>query len=130
MAEKLVTEFQQLVTQSGLKSALSRKRYSDKADVVLYRERRFAHLHEGTLLSGAFDRLVVESENGRDVRAEVIDFKSERLPVGVSAVEAAERYRMQLSQYCLVAERLTGPDCKIKGFILFIENGEMVEVLS
>jgi ATP-dependent exoDNAse (exonuclease V) beta subunit len=130
MAEKLVTEFQQLVTQSGLKSALSRKRYSDKADVMLYRERRFAHLHEGKLLSGAFDRLVVESENGRDVRAEVIDFKSERLPVGVSALEVAERYRMQLSQYCLVAERLTGPDCKIKGFILFIENGEMVEVLS
>jgi ATP-dependent exoDNAse (exonuclease V) beta subunit len=129
-AERLVTEFEQIIAQPGFQAAFSRQRYAKEADLTLFRERRFSYLHEGALISGAFDRLIVESQNGVDIRAEVIDFKSERLPSGIPLVDVAERYRTQLSQYCLVSQRLTGPGCKVRGFILFTENGQMVELSS
>ena len=129
-AEKLITEFQQVIAQPGFQAALSRERFAKKAGLTLFQERRFSHMHEGVLISGTFDRLIVESQNGVDVRAEVIDFKSERILSDISIVDMAEKYREQLNQYCLVAQRLTHPDCKVKGFILFTESGQMVELIS
>ncbi|MDP6540483.1 MAG: hypothetical protein QF410_13150, partial [Planctomycetota bacterium] len=71
-------------------------------EVEVWRERAFrVALGEGAdaaLWSGTFDRVVLHGPSGAWERAEVFDFKTDRVE-GAALVERAERYRPQLEAY-------------------------------
>jgi ATP-dependent helicase/nuclease subunit A len=102
--------------------------------VDVWRERRFAvRMADEMLLRGSFDRVVVFTQRGKPVRADVIDFKTDRVsgpaprtsgqqglfdspPAGgngpshasSSLADRVDRYRPQMDAYRDVVTRLTG----------------------
>ncbi len=79
--------------------------------------------------NGSIDRLVLATENGRVVWAEVIDFKSDAVEAG--ELEArAEHYRPQLEAYARVVAEQTGltPE-KVRLRLLFLSPGRVVDLV-
>ncbi len=89
-------------------------------DEVLWRERPFAARVDGRLLTGRFDRVVIEpGENGRAARARLIDFKTDR-----HTPEAVERYRPQMQAYRAALAALLEMDASaIEAVLLFVGDG-------
>jgi hypothetical protein len=65
-------------------------------DIVLLREQPFDTIAGGVWTSGVIDRLHIHREHGKAVRAEVIDFKTDRVESGH---ELVERYAGQMRAY-------------------------------
>ncbi|MBE6359434.1 MAG: hypothetical protein E7057_09360 [Lentisphaerae bacterium] len=66
--------------------------YRQSGDCELWREKRFIRQDEnGVIIPGAFDRVLIHRENGRAVRAEIYDFKSDNFA-------SAEEYSIYISQ--------------------------------
>ena len=87
----------------------------------VWMERSFVLEHEGAMIQGTFDRVVLHYlETGDLDRAEIIDFKTDRLSSGGNEEELANRHRSQLESYRVALHRLTGlPIAKIKMILLF-----------
>lgn len=62
----------------------------------LYREQNIEALSKGSWISGQIDRLVVEYENDRPVRARIYDYKTD---AAIAPAALAENYRTQMSAY-------------------------------
>jgi ATP-dependent exoDNAse (exonuclease V) beta subunit len=80
---------------------LSQKRYADwisasggSLELQVTNERKLLELLDGLLLRGTIDRLVVGSENGKVVRAEILDYKTDALDPKVD-IEAWMRERVE-----------------------------------
>jgi ATP-dependent exoDNAse (exonuclease V) beta subunit len=84
-------------------------------------ERSFVLEDEGAMIQGIFDRVILHySETGDLDRAEIIDFKTDRLSSGGDEEELVNRHRNQLESYRVALHRLTGiPIAKIKMILLF-----------
>jgi ATP-dependent exoDNAse (exonuclease V) beta subunit len=113
--------FRAALGRSGLRALLARP----EGDVELWRERAFSEVvvEDGAevLWSGAFDRVVLVREGGRIARAEVIDFKTDRVAAG-EIDERAEFYAPQLASYRRVLARMTGlPAGAVVGTLAFVE---------
>ena len=101
-----------LSSPSPLRDALVRP-----ADAVdLWRERSFEQLAGAEWISGTFDRVVFRGE-GEDRRAEIYDWKTNRLRPGETpdafATRMAETYAGQMRAYRAAVARLAGlpADC-------------------
>ena len=87
----------------------------------VWTEYSFVLEQEGEMIQGTFDRVVLHFlENGELERADIIDFKTDRLSVGGNEDELVKRHRGQLESYRRALHCLTGlPIAKIKMTLLF-----------
>ena len=86
-----------------------------EGDFELWKEYRFIlKTPEKTLIPGAFDRVIIHKENGRFIRAEIIDYKTDRL----EKAEDFKIYENQMLYYRKSLSSITGlPEDKIKCII-------------
>jgi len=96
---------------------------------IVWRERAFEIVLNGTWVTGIFDRVVVPCDaTGRPKRAVVYDFKTDRGVSGQEA-EAALRHASQLAHYRRVVAVLTGlPLPSVAAEVIFTESGRSVSL--
>lgn len=94
------------------------------ADAEAWRERPFDLIHEGSWISGIFDRVVVQRESVR-----LIDFKTDEVADEAALQEKVAGYRPQIVLYRQALARLTGlkPE-QIECALLFTRSGRLVDV--
>ncbi len=82
------------------------------------------------ILSGRFDRLVVErDDSGRVTRATVVDFKSDRVAAESELSDRAASHTAQMRDYVQVAARLLGiAPSAVRSVLLFTRVGRVVTV--
>lgn len=112
------------VPSVGLRAALARP----TGEVELWRERPFVVRLGDEMFSGAFDRVVLHKRDGRVHRAELWDFKTDRVDAeNLQAV--AERYRPQLAAYRkALAGMLDLPLAAITAKLLFLITGRVCDL--
>jgi ATP-dependent exoDNAse (exonuclease V) beta subunit len=114
-----------------VREALSR---GDRAGVLeVLREEEFSMIisEDGveTMLNGSIDRLVLEKEGEVVVRAEVIDYKTDRAEGDAQLAERAEHHRAQLETYrSAVAKRYVLDDEQISMKLVFLAPGRVVDL--
>jgi ATP-dependent exoDNAse (exonuclease V) beta subunit len=102
-----------------------------QAEVVVHRERSFVRIHDGALIQGTIDRLVMVRQQGHIVAADVVDFKTDRISGDPQAWrrEKAEHYAGQLEEYRAAVRHITSnPQLPVSTRLLLIEDGSVVEV--
>ncbi len=94
------------------------------AEAQAWRERPFDLIHEGSWISGVFDRVMVQRDSVR-----LIDFKTDEVPDEVALAERVAGYRPQIVLYRQALVRLTGlkPE-QIECALLFTRTGRLVDV--
>ena len=97
---------------------------------MVWRERSFEVVLDGSWITGVFDRVIVEcDDHGRAVDARVIDFKTDRQRSGEDSTRAGEEHAGQLNLYRRVAAVLTGlPINRVRSTLLMTARRELVEV--
>ena len=106
------------------RSRLRQDAYPPDSQVLT--ELPFAFKHSGNLFEGRVDRVILIRESGRLVGAEVLDFKTDRLPPGDEAVlkKAVRGYNGQMGIYCsAVASLYDLPEEKVHGTLVFLALG-------
>ena len=139
-------QFRASLSSAEVRQALSRP----AGDVVLWREKAFELLHEGQLLAGQFDRVVIEhaAETGGassaspsrrrgappsiaatcpgNVRqATLLDFKSNRVESEAALHFTADKYRNQMALYAAALRHILGP-APIATCLVFTRVGRVV----
>jgi ATP-dependent exoDNAse (exonuclease V) beta subunit len=75
----------------------------------VWRERRFAAVLDGELMNGAFDRVILGLDaEGKIRRAEIFDFKTDRVADEIAREERRRHYQPQLDAYVAALAKLTG----------------------
>jgi ATP-dependent exoDNAse (exonuclease V) beta subunit len=103
-----VAEFRAALRSPGLRSVLERP----NGEVSAWRERPFSLFlpdEDGAeiLWSGAFDRVVIRSQDGKPVSADLVDFKTDRVE-GEALASRVESYRPQMRAYQRALSGITG----------------------
>lgn len=93
-----VQTFVAMLACEEVQAALTRPAPHPGEHIELWRERPFVSLHGRDVMSGTFDRVVVYRSSGDPVRAHVLDFKSDDVPVG-AIPDRARYYAPQLGAY-------------------------------
>lgn len=94
------------------------------ADAQAWRERPFDLIHQGSWISGVFDRVVVQRDSVR-----LIDFKTDEVATEESLSEKVAGYRPQILLYRQALVRLTGLKLEqIESALLFTRNCRLVDV--
>jgi ATP-dependent exoDNAse (exonuclease V) beta subunit len=94
-----------------------------EGDVQLWRERAFDVVVDNEMISGVFDRVHVYAD-----RAEIIDFKSDRVGDDLSLEQAAEKYAPQMATYRQALAKLTGlAESAIRCSLVFTHPCTVVE---
>ena len=97
-----------------------------KADGVMrlevWRERRFAAIVNHDLMNGSFDRVVLGYDSaGTRVRAQILDFKTDRITTDAEREERRAYYQPQLTAYIQALHHLTGlPESAIQAELVWI----------
>jgi ATP-dependent helicase/nuclease subunit A len=103
---------------------------SQSTSLRVERERTFVLLHNGELVQGTIDRLVLLLQNGRPIAADIVDFKTDRL-VGERdrwIENKRTHYGPQLQEYRFAVSHCFGiPADNISTRLLLLEAGEIVE---
>ncbi len=145
--------FSEMISKPSIRQALSQSEYGQLLAPVagpgskftVFRERRFAVETEvartpdsrakKSVLSGAFDRLVLRYESGKLHSAEILDYKTDTQyknpdqPLVDFLKEKSEFYRPQLAAYGQAVSAMTGlPMHSIRARLLFVSLGEVVPV--
>ena len=136
-------EFLRMADQSATHTALSqsatRERLSkqlglaasSEIDVHIMSERPFVYRHQGEIIQGTIDRLVIAEQAGQRLAAEVIDFKTDRLSGNRDrwiAVKESE-YGSQLRDYRTAVTQCFGiPGDSITAWLLLLEADACVAV--
>ncbi|MGH7996032.1 MAG: 3'-5' exonuclease, partial [Opitutaceae bacterium] len=96
----------------------------------LWRERAFEAVIGGAWVSGVFDRVVViRKADGQPERADLYDFKTDRVDAGAEPAAAAERHVGQLAWYRRAVRALTGlPESAIGCEVVFTRTARRVPV--
>jgi ATP-dependent helicase/nuclease subunit A len=77
--------------------------------VELWREKRFEIVIDDEWISGAFDRVtIMRDPSGKATRAEIMDFKSDRIGSDAEMARAAGKYTGQIALYGRVLCRILG----------------------
>jgi ATP-dependent helicase/nuclease subunit A len=77
---------------------------------TVWRERAFSYVDGDRFVNGVFDRVVIHMHNSKIVRAEIIDFKTDRIHSGNTLEQAIAHHRPQLETYRAALARITGID--------------------
>ena len=94
------------------------------ADALVWRERSFDLIHEGSWISGVFDRVVLQPD-----LVQLIDFKTDEAGDEAALAEKIEGYRPQVLLYRQALVRLTGlKRSQIKSALLFTRSCRLEEV--
>jgi ATP-dependent helicase/nuclease subunit A len=129
MARSLIAEVQTAGTE--LHRAFSKARTASGEKLELWQERRFAILDTSAgrpeLLTGSFDRVVLwRDAAGKVLRAEIMDFKTDRFDSPEDRAQIEARYAPQLEAYrkalCLLCTGLAASAVAIS--LVFVRIGE------
>jgi ATP-dependent exoDNAse (exonuclease V) beta subunit len=117
-----------LSSESPLRDALARP--ADATD--LWRERSFEIILNNRWISGTFDRVVFTGA-GENLRAEIMDFKTNRMRSSENEdsfhKRMIETYRAQMELYRMALEQLAGiPAGRIKTKLLLTETRMSVDI--
>jgi ATP-dependent exoDNAse (exonuclease V) beta subunit len=94
-----------------------------EGDVQLWRERAFDVVLDNEMISGVFDRVHVYGD-----RAEIIDFKTDRVGDEASLKQAAEKHAPQMTTYRQALAKLTGfAESTIRCNLMFTHSCTVVE---
>jgi ATP-dependent exoDNAse (exonuclease V) beta subunit len=155
---EIIAEYRAMLRQPVVIAQLSRAAHAE-GELEVWREQPFvvslpdgAH---GSVVRGAFDRVVLRREAGRVVAADIVDYKTDALPAPggpqarrqldlfsgepaeatpdgaarSSLDEKAEHYRPQMESYRAVLARLTGlSPAAIRCRLLFLTADQVVDV--
>lgn len=125
--ERLLADFRKSLERDVVRSALSCPAMHAGVSYELWREREFAVLTEGRLLSGRIDRVVISKDGERAVKAEVVDFKTDRVSSREEASRRGAEYRTQLDSYARAVSKILRLDeGSVTASILFVEAGERI----
>lgn len=106
-----------------------RSLFTQPADqTTVWRERAFSYVEEDQFVNGVFDRVVLyRGENGAIARAEIIDFKTDRIHAEKTLEQATEHHRPQLKAYRKALARIVGiEETHIELKLLFTDVTELV----
>ncbi|MBN8417581.1 MAG: UvrD-helicase domain-containing protein [Verrucomicrobia bacterium] len=108
-----------------LQSAAAKQAFArPAADAQAWRERPFDLIHQGSWISGVFDRVVVQRDSVR-----LIDFKTDEVADEAALAEKVAGYRPQIMLYRQALVRLTGLKMEqIESALLFTRSGRLVDV--
>lgn len=101
-----------------------------KTASVVWRERAFSYVEGDQFTNGIFDRVVIHSdESGAITRAEIIDFKTDRIHSGNTIEQATEHHRPQLETYRNALAKIVGIDvAAIELKLLFTDVPQLVQL--
>jgi len=102
---------------------------SGQCQLKVERERTFVLLHNGELVQGTIDRLVLLYENGRPIAADVVDFKTDRFVGDRNRWIEDKRlhYGPQLAEYRFAVSHCFGiPSANISTRLLLLEAQAVV----
>ena len=123
--EQEIAAFRQALGQPAIRNALSRPQY-EQAELELHHDYPIAYRDNDRLTHGIIDRLVLIKQNGQVTAADVIDFKTERVPrddpraVGL----LGEYYEPQLAAYrAAIRQGFSLSQSSVGGRILFLDAG-------
>lgn len=112
------------VTRCLADETVAKRLAKPKDEVQVWRERAFDVVVGNELISGVFDRVHVYAG-----RAEIIDFKSDRVGDKLSLEQAAEKYAPQMATYRQALAKLTGlTESAVRCSLLFTHPYTLVEV--
>ncbi|HEX6984307.1 MAG TPA: PD-(D/E)XK nuclease family protein, partial [Planctomycetaceae bacterium] len=97
----------------------------------LMSERRFAVPDDGAVLTGAIDRLVLMTRDGRPLAADIIDFKTDDLDTTDPAAidRRVEHYRPQMRSYVRAICHVYGlPEERVCARLVMLGTERVVEV--
>jgi ATP-dependent helicase/nuclease subunit A len=127
--EDLRTRFHEWLAQPDIHAVLSRTSYPGGTTVEC--EVPFLDRRDGQLVEGIIDRLVLIREDARVTRAEVLDYKTDRLQSGQSARLAGKvnHYAAQLDAYRSAVIGWYGmePD-DVRTRLVFLDGAHIVDV--
>ncbi|WP_437200809.1 UvrD-helicase domain-containing protein [Planctomicrobium sp. SH664] len=93
------------------------------------REWPFVTVHQGELVNGTVDRLVLAMHEGAVIAAEVIDFKTDQLEGSEAIDRRAELYRPQLESYRQAVSRMFKiPQTHVSARLAFLAAGRVVTI--
>ena len=97
---------------------------------VVWRERAFSYVEGDQFTNGIFDRVVIyKTQDGTISRAEIIDFKSDRIHPGNTLEQAIEHHRPQLEAYRKALAKIVGIDeSVIEIKLLFTSVPQLVQL--
>jgi len=132
--EQQLVEFQRLLQLPAIRQSLSRERYQcewwgkvpDRIEVE--NERRISLVFENQLIDGCIDRLVLLSQQGRLVGAEIIDYKTDQRDLKEELhswqKRRVEYHRPQLQTYAkVVSSMMSLPLDKIECSLVLLSAG-------
>lgn len=96
---------------------------------VVWRERAFSYVEGDQFINGIFDRVVIhKDEKGMITRAEIIDFKTDRIHAANTLKQATEHHRPQLEAYRTALAKIIGLDeAAIELKLLFTDVPQIVQ---
>ncbi|MCY3001431.1 MAG: UvrD-helicase domain-containing protein [Planctomycetota bacterium] len=124
--ERDLADFRAALARPGLRQLFTK----GPGTLEVWRERRYVRVVGASLQSGSFDRVVVTRENGKAVRAHVIDYKTNKAAGFEGGREAlVEHYRPQLEAYRDAVARICGlaPNL-VETSLFFVESDELVSL--
>ena len=130
----LIAEFRGWMSAGPIRGALSRDEFSSDLFTVLHVENELPLVRRvgDEIQEGVIDRLVLIERDGRIVRAEILDFKTDSVEPadGGTLAILAEHYRPQILAYCdVVRERYGLAEGDVGGKIVFLAAGAVSQVL-
>jgi ATP-dependent helicase/nuclease subunit A len=129
--DALHRDFSRWLGMPEIAGALSSARY-ELASAEVRAEHRFIQREAGLLVEGSVDRLVLIRENGKITRAEIFDFKTDR--IGGDDVVLEERighYRPQLEAYARAIRASYRLDANAVGaYLVMLDAARVVPVLE
>ncbi|MBN2218100.1 MAG: UvrD-helicase domain-containing protein [Pirellulales bacterium] len=127
IVRRWMVDFREALDRVEVQAVLRRSTQDHDPDQVrLWRERPFAIRENNALLAGTMDRLIVCYQEGVPVSADVLDFKTDRLPPDDPAALAArvEFYRPQMEAYARAAASMFGlSPAQVSARLVFVEPG-------
>ena len=126
-----VDSFRQAIEQDNIRKLLSHTRQDERFNgkhLHVMNEHPFAVATESGQLAGTIDRLIIASDAGQVVQAEIIDFKSNEI-TSAQAVQKAASYRPQMQAYAeAIGLIFKLPPAKITCTIVFTRIDQVVQL--
>ena len=118
-----------------LKSCFSRSDILDRftkpsGPTTVWRERAFSYVKHDQFINGVFDRVVLyRDDSNAIVRAEIIDFKTDRIHLGNPLDQATKHHRSQLEAYRTALAKIVGIDeTDIELTLLFTDVPQLIQL--
>lgn len=138
LSESIAT-FRRHLRLASLRQALDRERYrpwwsTGIQRLEVGRERPILELHQGRLVRGFIDRLVIGfSDDGQPLRAEILDYKTDRLsdqePVDVWLARRSEHHAAQLRLYRdVISQRWGLPTEHIDMTLIMLDQDRLISL--